>query len=128
MRLLLTEVAEVGLQDGFGPDDLFWWAAGILSIMLVLGAFVAATRSIYRCVHGLIEKAEAIEDKVDRLTAIVVPNGGASLRDAVDRTERKTEDTDTAVAELRAELQVATERLNRRIDALYKKPPTGGMA
>lgn len=122
---LLAEMADVGLQDGFGPDDLFWWSAGILSVVLVLGALLTATRGVYRCVHGLIEKAEAIEDKVDRLTAIVVPNGGASLRDAVDRTERKTEDTDSAVAALRIELAQATERLNKRIDALYKKPPGG---
>lgn len=130
MPLVAVVLAIVGNDDGFGADDLFWWAAGILTLLGAAAAVAALARKAWTCVHRLSELGKASNDKLDALAdqvadivAEIHPNGGGSLRDAIARTEggvqllrAKQEDISSDVVEMKQTQRDLRTRLDRHID------------
>lgn len=101
-------VAEVGLNDGFGADDLFWWAAGLATTLGLLRLILAPV--IKRLDREQDERAEfrrawygessapgrdavpGIPERINRMDGELQRNGGSSLKDAVFDTKRLAED------------------------------------
>ena len=46
-------LAEIGLRDGFNADDLFWYAAGITSIIILFAALVRPAKTIRHFFHRI---------------------------------------------------------------------------
>jgi len=91
---LAAYLASIGLEDGLGPDDIFWWAAGVTTVIGALTAIGFALRAGWRCIHSLVLYAEKGDQKLDKvikevaaIKAQVFPNGGASVLDTVRRIE-----------------------------------------
>lgn len=100
-------VAEVGLQDGIGLDDVFWFCAGALVVIGLVRLFLdpiikaikedrAVQAKFHRDFYG--EPADSGRDAVpgvmERLQSIdgeLKRNGGKSVKDTVNRTERKVD-------------------------------------
>ena len=104
-------VAEVGFGDGFGADDLFWWAAGIAT---TIGAVQLLLRPLTRRldeekVERQKEREEAaafrriwygesaepgrdaipgMPERINRIDGELQRNGGSTLKDAVFESKR----------------------------------------
>lgn len=86
------------------------WAGAILAVAgvvrLAVGLFVKAVHAaLAEQVGGMrdslesledwwVDRLEQIEDRLDRIDRELRPNGGASLRDTVDRLEKWTSSRD----------------------------------
>jgi hypothetical protein len=104
-------VAEVGFTDGFGFDDLFWFAAGIGAVIgtlrLMLGPLIrrldeekearehdrAESAAFRRIWYG--EDAEpgrdaipGMPERINRIDGELQRNGGSTLKDAAFETKR----------------------------------------
>jgi peptidoglycan hydrolase CwlO-like protein len=121
-------VAEVGLQDGFGFDDLVVFTAGATTVItfmvLVFGpslrrmaAFlrwwetfrdqwdgIAATPGSDR-VPGIPERVNAIDGELKR-------NGGSTTKDAIYQVKRAVEDVQTTVTGLQRQVNDIDGRID----------------
>lgn len=50
---MATWLAEIGLRDGFNADDLFWYAAGLTSILVLVALLVKPTKTIRHFFHRI---------------------------------------------------------------------------
>lgn len=50
---MATWLAEIGLRDGLGGDDIFWWAAGLLTVITLVTVLVKPARAIRRFFHRI---------------------------------------------------------------------------
>lgn len=107
-------MAEVGLQDGLGFDDVFWFAIGMVAVVTLVRAFLhpiikgikedrvarnlerEEQRAFRRDFYGT--EAEPGRDKVpgvmERLNSIdgeLKRNGGSTVKDAVFTTKRNVQ-------------------------------------
>jgi hypothetical protein len=101
-------VAEVGFTDGFGADDLFWWAAGLATTLGLLRLILAPViKRLDREQDMRVEFRRAwygepavpgrdavpgIPERINRMDGELQRNGGSSLKDAVFETKRLAED------------------------------------
>ncbi len=46
-------LAEIGLRDGFNADDLFWYAAGLTSILVLVAALAKPAKTIRHFFHRI---------------------------------------------------------------------------
>ncbi len=46
-------LAEIGLRDGFNADDLFWYAAGLTSILVLVALLVKPAKTIRHFFHRI---------------------------------------------------------------------------
>jgi len=67
-----------------------YWYFGEAVVTVAAGAF-----AVWRVIHNILKNS--ISDRLNEIKAQTVPNGGGSLRDAVDRIEKKL---DTTIREL----------------------------
>ena len=100
-------VAEVGFQDGLGLDDVFWFCAGALTVLgllrLVFDPVIrrfkkqaAAADAFHEAWFGTVASPgrDAVPGVMERLQSIdgeLKRNGGKSVKDTVNRTERKVD-------------------------------------
>ena len=91
------------LKEKF-PSIFIAGSAVILAIKYMPVAWKVA-KQMYALLKGL-EAVSAIPDQVNALMKEVRPNGGSSLRDAIDRTASKVDKLSVAVDELSATHQV----------------------
>ena len=50
---MATWLAEIGLYDGLGGDDIFWWAAGLLTVITLVTVLIKPARTIRRFFHRI---------------------------------------------------------------------------
>ena len=100
-------MAEVGLQDGVGLDDVFWFCVGALAVVSLVRLFL---EPVIRRIKSQAEAADAFHDAwfgipaapgrdaipgvMERLNSIdgeLKRNGGSTVKDAVFTTKRNTE-------------------------------------
>lgn len=91
------------LKDKF-PSIFIAGSAVILAIKYMPVAW-KVVKQMYALLKGL-EAVSAIPEQVNALMREVKPNGGSSLRDAIDRTSTKVDQLSVAVDELAATHQV----------------------
>ena len=91
------------LKDKF-PSIFIAGSAVILAVKYMPVAW-RVVKQMYALLKGL-EAVSAIPDQVSALMREVKPNGGSSLRDAIDRTAGKVDQLSVAVDELAATHQV----------------------
>lgn len=79
------------------------WAVWLAAVVAGLTALGWLTRKTWRFIKKARAKARALGEKFDTLVELIdhemKPNSGASLRDAIDRTEKSSAGTAKALAE-----------------------------
>jgi hypothetical protein len=122
-------VAEVGAQDGIGFDDVFWFAAGILSVLTLLAfifrpawrefrEFLSWHKEFRQTWDGVApgpgnDGVPGIPERLKKLDGEMSRNGGSTVKDAafsaargVERIERRLD----ADARFRRDLLRITQR------------------
>jgi hypothetical protein len=119
MSLWTAVVAEVGLQDGLGWDDVFWFSAGLLTMLTVGGILVRPVlrelrefllwwRKFQRDWDGepAVPGRDAVPgfpERMNRIDGELSRNGGESLKDKAYLTWE-------IVSDLKPRVQVMEER------------------
>lgn len=114
-------LADVGLQDGLGFDDVFWFAAGMGGTLAVLGfifrkplrefaAFLDWWRKFQRDwdgepAHPGRDAVPGIPERMNRIDGELSHNHGTSMKDIVHATR-------SAVTDLQSDLQKMGRRVN----------------
>ncbi len=49
----IGQLADVGMRDGLGGDDIFWWAAGALTVITLVAALIKPVRAIRHFFHRI---------------------------------------------------------------------------
>lgn len=107
LDLLFRVPAVVGLEDGLGLDDVFWFAAGATTVIVFIGVVL---RPLYRKISGFLhwlgkfrrdwegEEAEpgragvpGIMERMNRVDGELQRNGGSSVKDVVNQTRHAVE-------------------------------------
>src|SRR5690606_8224681 len=101
LSFLLFEIA---------PEDLWYLIAGAFAMLIAIGAIATAIKAIRgeiwspfreaivkphrerrKKIDEVFERVEELVNTTNRIEAEVKPNGGHSLKDTVNRIERRTE-------------------------------------
>jgi hypothetical protein len=99
------------------------WLTGLLYPLIVgIGVTVGLSflRQIRDCLRTFSRRLDQVEGLSEDVTAIkkqVLPNGGSSIRDAVDRMEERQVEIAGDVTEVRDDIKAANDRLDRHIEA-----------
>lgn len=121
-------LADIGLQDGVGLDDVFWFVAGIGTTVTVVGVLLRPIIRRMRSFGSWLEKfqrdwdGEAAEPGRDRVPGVMERlnqidgelqrNGGSSLKDAVCRMQECVETIVTQVQTIESRQREIAARLD----------------
>jgi len=121
-------LAEIGLYDGFGADDLFWYAAGATAILALMAALVKPAKTIRHFFHRISAFLEDWFGEPADPDRNREPTPGVMIR------LKRVEDDVAAQPTLRemvtklghelAELARQVAGINARIDALHQDTAT----
>ncbi|WP_030237945.1 hypothetical protein [Streptomyces sp. NRRL S-350] len=91
-------------------DALAVWCGAVAAVCAVAGILWRATRALHHAARnvedfvrdwagndehpGVIHRLDTIEDTINRIDHELHPNSGGSLRDAVDRVDKRTQHLD----------------------------------
>ena len=122
-------IADVGLQDGIGPDDVVAFCLGATAVLTFLGIFL---RPLWREVRDFLEwskkfrqdwdgeasrdgrdKIPGVMERLNRIDGEFQRNGGATMKDSQFRTERalrRIEMKQAVADEFRVEVMDAAEK------------------
>lgn len=127
-------LADIGLQDGLGLDDWFWFVAGVGTSITVVGVLLRPIIRRMRALTTWLEKfqrdwdGEAAEPGRDRVPGVMERlnqidgelqrNGGASLKDAVCRMQECMEKIVTQVETIESRQRDIAARLEEHSQTL----------
>ena len=121
-------IAEIGLHDGLGADDIFWYAAGITSIIILFAALVKPAKTIRHFFHRIsVFLGDWFGEPAD-------PERGSEPIPGVMARLKRVEDDMSAQPSLReavtklahevADLARQVAGIDARIDTLHKDTAT----
>jgi hypothetical protein len=134
-------VAEVGLQDGLGIDDVFWFICGLAATVTALGVLL---RPIYWRAKSFLNwwekfardwdgeeespgrmRIPGVMERLNNIDGELKRNGGSSMKDQVCSTHRTVDWLSEQVAvieERQREIRDLTMATSERLDAHIHGP------
>lgn len=131
----LDHLADVGMRDGLGGDDLFWWAAGALTVTTLVTVLIKPVRAIRRFFHRIGDFLEdwfgrpadtergtppqpGIMLRLRNVEAEVSDNHGSSLKDHIARIGRKVNELEHKMTDLKTGSATAQrqDEINTKLD------------
>ena len=120
------------VTDGVTVMEAIAWLATLLTALGVIGRYIVrpvsrTVRKLERLVDdwqgtearpgvparpGVMERLTAQDEAISAVRQQVLPNGGSSLRDAVDQTRARVEDMDGRLSRHMDEARVRDERID----------------
>jgi hypothetical protein len=121
-------LAEIGLRDGFNADDLFWYAAGITSILVLVALLVKPAKTIRRFFHRIsVFLGDWFGEPADPHRGLQpIPGVMARLKRVEDdvAAQPSLREMVTKLAHEVAELARQVAGIDARIDALHHDTAT----
>ena len=109
-----------GLWDE-GATTIILVAAGLTAILVVLRLIRKAILWVWRGIKEAKDLFDRVEKAIQNVEAQLYPNGGASLRDAVDQIQRRLVIIETAVNDRKP----GDQTLSDNVQDLHNDRPEG---